>query len=296
MQEIYLDDYHLHSLTTRLATLVKQPLPGLENPEQRIDTFDNPGVAGQTVGNSLSGAGTIAIEGAVRWVSGTTDAERLADYLASRKALIAAIRTKTDATGAVQPFLLKLTDLDGSQYRVSVYKRKFVSPRELPAHNTWHLDLINPSGIIESETLTTATIALPTGGTLTYDVVYPVVYGSATGGAVTLTNTGTTDAAPTITLAGPLTNPVITNDTTGARLGLNLTIATGQVVVVTVGSPSTIVQGTAGTVASTNKMGAKTLGSTFWKLQPGANSIRLSADLYESGTAAISFRDAWEGL
>ncbi len=43
MQDIYLDTYHLHSLSTLLPTRAKVPVSGLEAPEDRLDVYDRPG-------------------------------------------------------------------------------------------------------------------------------------------------------------------------------------------------------------------------------------------------------------
>ncbi len=188
------------------------------------------------------------------------------------------------------PHLLKLTDLTGAQYRVSVVKEKLVMPDDNPSMGTWMLDLRATDWRIQAETLTSTAISLPqSGGVIFFPLTFPITFGASSGGSATITNTGTVEASPIITINGPTINPVISNDTTGERLGLNLTLVSGDQVVIDMDN-ATIVQG------STNRMGNKATGSRFWSLSSGANTIRFSADAYDVGTAVITFRSALLGL
>ena len=105
-----------------------------------------------------------------------------------------------------------------------------------------------------------------------------------------MTNCGNTPATPTISIAGPAINPVVTNDTSGEKLSLNLTLVAGDVITIDC-FKRTVIQG-----ASTNRMASVVTGSKFWSLAPGATALRFSADAYDVGTATITFRDAFIGL
>ncbi len=114
MTEIYLDDYHLHSLTTPgLPTRVSRGVEGLEAPEQRIDSYNNPGAHGQTVANILHGGRLVTMEGTIR---GNTESEYRANR-ASFHQLVGARRTSSGSRYI--PRILKLTDATGAQYRLS---------------------------------------------------------------------------------------------------------------------------------------------------------------------------------
>lgn len=293
--DIYLDDYHLHSTTQTLHTLVKRPLAGLEGGEPRMTVYNNPGEAGQTVSQILAGASLITIPGSLRSISGSNDQERLDDYATARRELLRAITFEYGSNGRILPRTLRVTMPDGSQYQATVYRNNWQAPVEYNTYGTWLLELLNPSGILESQTETVLTMGLPQPGGIVYPVVYPVVYGASTGGSVTATNYGDANASPVITLYGPLENPVITNQTTGQFLRLNMSIDSGRKVVITMSRPS-IMEGPLTGEPTNNRQDKKATGSSFWRIQPGANIIKLRAASYDLGTAEIKFRSAYSGL
>lgn len=289
MQDIYLDGYHIHSLSIDQPTRAKTPLSGLESPEDRLDAYDRPGRHGQTVANALYGGRPISIQGSIRG-SGATDAAKQADYRLQRQLFIQASSHQYDANGNPIPRILKLTDLTGAQYRVSVIKQKLTMPDANPTMGTWMLDLRATDWRIYAETLNTISISLPQSGGVTFPIIFPITFGSSSGGSSTVNNYGTVDSPPVITINGPVINPIISNDSTGEKIGLNLTLVSGDSVVIDTGN-TTILQGNA-----TNRMGYKNTGSTFWSLNPGDNAIRFSADAYDVGTAVIAYRSAFLGL
>lgn len=293
--EIYLDDYHLHSTTEPLHTMVKRPIEGLEGGEPRITIYNNPGQGGQTVSQIFSGASVITLPGSLRAINGSTDQELLDDYATARDELLNAIRFEYDQRGRIKPRTLRITMPNGALYQATVYRGNWSAPTEHNTYGKWFLELINPSGVIESQTLTSHTITLPQPGGVVYPIVYPIVYEPATGGSAVATNYGNADAKPTITLFGPMQNPVITNETSGKFLRLNMTIASGQRVVIDTAAP-TIMEGTLTGTPTTNRQDKKATGSSFWSIKPGTNTIRLRATTFQSGYATVEYRSAWEGI
>jgi hypothetical protein len=297
--EIYLDDYqgqtyHLHSTTQVLPTMVKRPLEGLEGGEPRIAIYDNPGQDGQTVANILGSSSLITLTGSLKATEGQNDQERMNSYEANRLSLNQAIRQQY-LNGRPQPSTLRITMPGGSQYQASVFVSNYRGPLEYTTYHQWMLELLNPRGVVESQSATTQTITLPQSGGVVYPVVYPIVYGAASGGSATATNYGDVAAHPIITLYGPIDTPVIINETTGKFLRLNLSLESGQIIRITMATPS-IVQGTLSNPPSTNAMGARGTGSSFWSLEPGANVIRLRAASYDTGYATISYRSTWRRI
>ncbi len=288
MTEIYLDAYHLHSLTTDLPTRARQPLSGIESAAIRLDSYNRPGEHGTTIANALYGEQTIALEGSLHG-RGATEAAAQADYRRQRQLLREAVSIKRDANGTVLPRVLALTDLTGAVWRLNVVTRRFVLPDTLPTYGTWMLELA-AIGFIESSTQTTLTLTLPQSGGVTIPATFPLVFGASSGGSVIATNDGTAETYPTITLQGPLINPALTNETTGERLALTLTLGASDTVVINM-ARRTILQG-----GTTNRMGAKAAGSTFWSLSPGDNTLRFQADAYDVGTATVAYRSAYLGL
>ncbi len=288
MTEIYLDAYHLHSLTVDLPTRVRQPLSGIESAAIRLDSYNRPGEHGTTIANALYGEQTIALEGSLHG-RGATEAAAQSDYRRQRQLLREAVSIKRDANGTVQPRVLALIDLTGAVWRLNVVTRRFVLPETLPTYSTWMLELA-AVGFIESATQTSLTLTLPKSGGVTIPATFPLVFGASSGGSLIATNAGTAETYPTITLQGPLINPSITNETTGERLALTLTLGASDTVVINM-ARRTILQG-----GTTNRMGAKSAGSTFWSLSPGDNTLRFRADAYDVGTATVAYRSAYLGL
>lgn len=289
MQDIYLDSYHLHSLTTVLPSRVRQPVEGLDFPEVREDVFNRAGEHGSRTAHTLYGQRVISFQGVL------TDASA-SDFRAVRQDFIAACSLQLDANNLPTARTLYLTDNAGEEYQVGVTTKKLVLKDTYPSYTEFMLDLTATDWRFVSQTLTSSTIELPQSGGITYPVTYPVQYGSGSGGLGTVENLGTAPAAPTIVINGPAINPVVTNQTTGEQFGLTLTLVAGDVITVDCGA-RTVVQGTSsGATSTTNRMGVKTSNSTFFSIQPGEVSLGFTADSYDTGTAEVSFRSSFVGL
>ena len=282
MQLIELDGYPLHSLIERVPSNVHRGVSGLAAPEDRIESGAVAGDHGLFITSTLSGGRTISIPGRLR--GGETD------FPVLRQAFIAATTNKRDANGRVAPRTLRLYDLDGRDYQIGVVRRSLEFDHELPTTAEFLLQLVAPDPWIYAQEETSLTLTLPTGGGYTVPVTYPKVYGNATGGTGTITNEGTAITKPVVEFHGPLTNPALTNETTGKRIGLTLTLGVGEVVILDM-QRRTAIQGT-----STNRMGFLSSGYSWWGLPTGPNDLRLSADTYEAGYAVVRARSAWQGL
>jgi len=180
--------------------------------------------------------------------------------------------------------------LDYSAYQVQVVTRSFQCELTSPTMGKWQLQLEAMDYILESQTISTITGYLPQSGGVVYPVIYPIHFGASSGGSVVATNLGNAPAYPTVTLYGPMINPVVANDATGESIRLNLTLVAGDVVAIDM-RRRLIVQGTA-----TNKMGSLVQGSKFWAVLPGNNALRVGADTYDVGYATFAWKDARLGL
>lgn len=264
--DLYLDTYHLHSLSTTLPTRVGYPLDGLDSPEIRLSSYNNPGAHGQTISNALYGGRVVAVQGSVR-------GNDTISYRANKQALATAVGLQNDTSGFPIPRLLKVTLGDGLTYQLPVITTKFNNPEQYPTRSLWQLDLTATQWYLESDQLSSASVGLPQPG-----------------GTITVTNSGTAMAYPTITFPGPVISPVISNNTTGQKIALNLTLVTGDTIVINT-KERTITQG-----GSTNKIGALMAGSSFWGLAPGDNVITYSANQYDTSTASLVWRSAIGGI
>ena len=120
-----------------------------------------------------------------------------------------------------------------------------------------------------------------------YPRCYPMCYteqSGSDGGPVDVDVNSTIAISPTITLTGPLTDPIVENTTTGDWVGYAGPIPAGETIVI-----DTEV-GTA-----TQSGGSRThllTGNPLLSLPPGENTLRLSAfGSSDSGTAEVCFRN-----
>ena len=283
MQLITLDSYTLHSLTSTTPCRVKLPFAGLGAPNIRLDAYNRPGEHGFTVAHSLYGERLLVLQGVIKGADAAT-------YLANRQALEQAVTLQLDSNNVPIPRTLAFTQLDGSQYQISVVTSKFLCEQENPTFANWYLELVATKTVIESQTLSTASLTLPISGGVVFPIRFAIRFGGSSGGSATVTNSGSFFAKPVITIKGPCANPVISNLTTGEFFKLSLTLVSGDTVTIDC-SARTVVQGT-----STNRMGSIATGSTFWSLQSGANSLTFAADSYDVGTASIQYRSSYIGV
>ncbi len=282
MQSILLDSYSLHSLTTPQTPMVKT-VAGLGFPEVRTDSYNRPGSHGVTIAHNLYGGRLISLDGTLRGVDAAT-------YMSNRQNLEAAVGLLLDANNVPIARTLYLTDNNYSQYQVSVITKAFTVELNSPTVAKWQLQLLATDYTIQSQTSFSASMGLPQSGGVSFPVTFPITFGASSGGSATAASAGNAPSFPTITITGPCINPAIVNTSTGERLGLNITLLTGDTLTINA-RQRTIVQG-----ASTNRMSAKTIGSTFFALLPGNNNLQFSADAYDAGTATLTWRSNLLGI
>lgn len=90
-----------------------------------------------------------------------------------------------------------------------------------------------PDPLIFDNTQQTATLLAQNPNGRTFNTVYPLSYGGGVNaGTGLVANNGNTDAYPVITITGPCVNPVIGNATTGLSMYFNVTLNTGDTLVI----------------------------------------------------------------
>jgi hypothetical protein len=110
-------------------------------------------------------------------------------------------------------------------------------------------------------------------------------------------NQGFVTAPVTIEFFGAMTDPVITNNTTGEYIGLILTMSEGDKFIVTTGIGNKTATYTASGVPVTNGFRYLDPASTFWELVPGDNEIILSdASIGTDSEIRIQWRDRFVGV
>jgi phage-related protein len=144
----------------------------------------------------------------------------------------------------------------------------------------------NPTYFSNNEQTATLAYTPPTGRI--YNRIYNLVYG---GGSVeittTITNNGWANSYPTITLNGPITNPVLGNTTQNAELEFNVTLSSSDDLVIDLYNK----------LITLNGQPARNLliqGNWFWA-QPGNNDFYLTGVGTLAGTteAIVTWNSAY---
>lgn len=143
----------------------------------------------------------------------------------------------------------------------------------------------------ESATESTGSTGRTTPGSgVTPPFTPPFTLGASVSGTIRVSNDGTAAAGWTARLGGPLTDPVITNQTTGERLAFTanggLDLAAGEYVELSSEGRSALLAGTS------SRRSQLSLDSRWWQFPPGATDLELAADA-GTGTLTVTWRDAY---
>lgn len=108
----------------------------------------------------------------------------------------------------------------------------------------------------------------------------------APGGSVTVSNNGSFETRPVITLTGPVTGPSVRNSSTGQTVSWStLTLNTGDTLVIDMDSRTGLYNGA---------LRLPDLVSSWWVLNPGVNNLIFSGTSTPGGAImSVSFYDAW---
>jgi len=144
----------------------------------------------------------------------------------------------------------------------------------------------------EFEASTSTATPSASTGTAIFPFTYPIVYGASTYSVTAdANNTGDLPVYPvSITIVGPINSPKITNNATGEyiEVSVNLGSVSDQLVIV-YDKDSLSVESNG--VSVINQV---TSASTFFKLQPGSNTITLTGSSISTGSyATLTYRSGW---
>jgi hypothetical protein len=248
------------------AGIFLEQITGLGLPPLRTSSGNYAGRSGGYVGSQLYSSRPIGLRGRVF-------ANDLTDFEVKRRELQEAL-----STGVIE---LSIITNAGQSYLVYCRLIDFDMPVERNLFQAaFRIELLAPDHLIYDNGAGASLEALlerQTSGGYVYPVVYPVAYAPGSS-PTTVTNAGTVDVAPIITLTDIMTNPVLTNVTTGKTLGVNLTTSTGDELVIDMRERTVLLNG--GSV-----FGSLADNSSFWMLLVGANLIKLTTS---SGSDTVS--------
>lgn len=133
--------------------------------------------------------------------------------------------------------------------------------------------------------------AIDTIDGLDYPLVYPLDYGVADiASDMTMTNDGSTETPVILEYTGPMSNPVLTNVTTGEIMGFNINLVSTDVLTVDTRTGTALLNGSADRLYTRKLTSSPVLN---FGLVPGTNELHLSATTWSLGSGVnVTYRDA----
>lgn len=128
-----------------------------------------------------------------------------------------------------------------------------------------------------------------TGG-LTFPCSFPVSFATVSP-SVTILNPGDVPSPVIMRITGPVTDPVITNETTGETLSLDIEVAAEDYIDIGTEFAKTYVRDSDGD----SIMGTVIPGSIFWQVEPGENTLSYS-DSGGSAQILIQYSPRYTGV
>lgn len=252
---------------------------GFGFPEVRVDVQNRGNYHGAVLGMRKYGRRSMTIEGEIVGLSA-------ADYENKRRALQQALGYDSG---------LK-TVIFNTRGGLSVQADVIVSSAlDLPyqagkiIRGDFRIEFVAPYPYLVGETEKTETLDMFSGGGGAIPAGVPFDMSTGGSGAVEITNAGNGDAYPTIEIHGAITNPNVTNETTGKSLSIVYDLADGDYIVVDMYNRTVLLNG------SNNIL--QYASGDWWTLEPGVNSVKLTASANgENASADVIFRDAYLGI
>ena len=274
---VTLNGYEIN--TTAHGVWLDTEIDGLDLPDIRTSSGNYAGRNGGYIGGQFYSARSISLQGAV---------------VSSDVATVEAVRQAFQS--AIAGFDVTMTILTNAGASYVIYAQlvdfDMPTPRDL-FHHDWKLELQAPDPTIYDNTsggALSASIARVVSGGYSYPVTYPVTYAAGTP-PTTVTNGGTIEVYPVVTLNNIMTNPVVANLTTNQLFGLSpLTTSVGDKVVID------MLQHTV-TLNGSSIFGLRTPSSEWWPLDVGSNTISLTTSSgSDTVTGSVSWRSGYQAI
>lgn len=263
---------------TRILTSVKN----LSFPFIQYSATRKAGFGGQSVSPSNFASYKFAFEFAI----GGTGFSDLASAREGFTAILAQALSENDQTlyinkenGINLQIALKgvdiTSDLDSRETISSVYR----------------IELEAEYPFLQSQTLNTESAHVFAGGGMPIPMPIPMPMNSGGSNELIINQGGNAPAYPQFLFYGPLTNPSLTNVTTGQVFNLNYTLTSGYDKILV----DTFLRTVLIDPYLTPINGRQYASGDFWTLEPGNNIIHLGSSV-DGGRVEIIYRDHWYGL
>lgn len=127
------------------------------------------------------------------------------------------------------------------------------------------------------------------GGGPEGEVIFTRISSPTNQASFTVNNGGHVESWPVVVITGPCTNPNIANDTIGETLTVSETIAAGETLTVDMGARTAVITTFGG--GETNVLGS--VSGTWWALERGSNSIRITSDETDIFRGTFTFSERY---
>ena len=191
------------------------------------------------------------------------------------------------------PLVFRLPSVaGGSPFRVDARVRRVSWPVTLGhffRRDEITVEFYSTDPRLYANSLSTDSATLPTaGGGLSFDATPDFSFGAtSTGGELSLTNSGAWQTPVVFRIDGPVQTPRIIHNGLDKELELDLTVATGDYVLLDSESRTVLLNGTASRYSSLDS------SSEWFDLEPGLNQISFRGATTAAGSIAATWRDAW---
>lgn len=283
---VSVNGFVLNDPTTLNGCYLDEPVDGLGLPQMRTSSGNLSGRHGGYVGAQFYGMRLITLTGRI-FGSGTTAQAQVQAMDATRKSLAAAVSGQG-------PFALNITTNGGALYTLNVYLDQLDMPvSRTPNMCNYKLSLVAPDVNIYDNSAggaLSATLPRATSGGFAWPITWPIVWNPGST-ATDIVNTGSVVVYPMFTLTGIMTNPTITNQTTGQFYTLQgLTTAATDVVTIDMKNRAVLLND--GSI-----LPYMTSTSTWLALMTGDNSMTLqTTSSSDTVTCRVSWQAAYRGI
>lgn len=264
-------------------------IKGLETPGIRHSSIDRPVSDGAITVSHLYGGRLISMIGNVH-------GQNSSEYRSRRMELIRSVRIRRE-DGEIIPIEFRFTTDNDLELSCEVLVDSFDFPDEYMNFGQYKLDLFANTHILLSQAQKSTNIFLFTGGGFTIPFEVPLDMSEDASTVSILVNDGNAPASPHFTFFGPLTNPILTNETNGEQIKVNRTIGSGERVEVDTREGNQTVLFFTATDDLEGDNILQDFQGDFMKLSRGGNYIRLTnPTINNEAFVQVRWHDSYLGV
>lgn len=288
LKKITVDGFAIHDLsaTHPPSWISTDGVDGLDDPQWRVSGEDNAGEDGGRISDILRGMRSFSLSGEVR-------GDDFATFQANRRAIRVACSIKFDAYRRPVPRKITFTTLDDVEYFISGHVMPYMPTRHNTTSKVLYQIRSDDPVLYVNDLVQLGPIQRPASSGLAFPWVFDptIEFSAPAGGVMSFYNYGDAPSWPVVRFRGPAVNPTVVNQTMNRVMGLNATLAAGDVVEIVMREHTMVLNGT------TPALALKTEESDWFSVQPGDNVIAFSTgDSGDTGTFELEYYPAVDGF